>query len=179
MTILGAALEVLHPSRRSGSVPTRPGESAYVFLAVAARRSSRRAAHQVRAGHQPQDRQCARADDPADAAAAGGPGDRIARARPTRPAPPDVECRCRRVVWIRPLPRGMRHREHASARPGLYAVGEVQFDIRYARTGRSRRSDHVQVHHRRGPGRDRAMLRRSRPWPPLPEPAGLRPPGGP
>src|SRR6266436_2464091 len=57
----------------------------------------------------------------------------------------------------------MRHREHASAKPGLCAVGKVQCD-RYSRTGRPRRSDHFQVHHRRGPGRDRAMPRRSRPY---------------
>ena len=37
-------------------------------------RSARRAAHQVRAGHQPQDREGARPDDPAVAAAAGGSG---------------------------------------------------------------------------------------------------------
>ena|SRR6266545_7012635 len=37
----------------------------------------RRAAHQVRAGHQPQDRQSPRPDDPAIAPAAGGSGDRV------------------------------------------------------------------------------------------------------
>jgi len=42
-------------------------------------------------------------------------------------------------------------------------VGKVQFDIRYARSGWSRRWDHIQVHHSGGPRRDRAMLRRSRP----------------
>ena len=36
-----------------------------------------RAAHQVRAGHQPQDRQGPRPDDPAVAAGAGGSGDRV------------------------------------------------------------------------------------------------------
>ena len=42
-----------------------------------ARRPARGAAHQVRAGHQPQDRQGARPDDPAVAPAAGGSGDRV------------------------------------------------------------------------------------------------------
>ena len=42
-----------------------------------ARRPARRAAHEVRAGHQPQDRQGPRPDDPAVAAAAGGSGDRV------------------------------------------------------------------------------------------------------
>ena len=42
-----------------------------------ARRSARRAADQVRAGHQPQDRQGPRPDDPAVAAGAGGSGDRV------------------------------------------------------------------------------------------------------
>ena len=42
-----------------------------------ARRYSHRAAHEVRAGHQPQDRQGPRPDDPAVAPAAGGSGDRI------------------------------------------------------------------------------------------------------
>jgi fatty-acyl-CoA synthase len=40
-------------------------------------RFAHRAAHQVRAGHQPQDRQDARPDDPAVAPAAGGPGNRV------------------------------------------------------------------------------------------------------
>ena len=42
-----------------------------------ARRSARRAAHEVRAGHQPQDRQGPRPHDPAVAAGAGGSGDRV------------------------------------------------------------------------------------------------------
>ena len=88
---------------------------------------------------------------------------RITRARPTRPAPPDVESGHRRVVRVRPLPGGVRHREHASARPGLCAVGKVQLAVRSARTGRSRRPDHVQILQRRGPARDPAMPRRSRP----------------
>ena len=40
-------------------------------------RPAGRAAHQVRAGHQPQDRQGPRPDDPAVAPAAGGSGDRV------------------------------------------------------------------------------------------------------
>jgi hypothetical protein len=75
----------------------------------------------------------------------------------------DVESGRRRRVRGRPLSGGMRHRKHATAKPGLCAMGKVQFDIRYTRTDRSRRSDHFQVHNRWGPGRDRAMLRRSRP----------------
>ena len=42
-----------------------------------ARRPARRAADEVRAGHQPQDRQGPRPDDPAVAPAAGGSGDRV------------------------------------------------------------------------------------------------------
>src|SRR5512143_158343 len=42
-----------------------------------ARRPPRRAAHEVRAGHQPQDRQGPRPDDPAVAPRAGGSGDRV------------------------------------------------------------------------------------------------------
>src|SRR5256712_11625953 len=49
---------------------------------------------------------------------------RVARARPRRPAPPlDVDSGRRQVVRVRPLPGGVRHREHASTRPGLFAVG--------------------------------------------------------
>src|SRR4029434_5314257 len=48
---------------------------------------SRRAAHEVRAGHQPQNRQGARPDDPSVSAGARGPHHRVARARPTRPTP--------------------------------------------------------------------------------------------
>jgi hypothetical protein len=68
-----------------------------------------------------------------------------------------------RLVGVRLLPGGVRHREHTSARPGLCPVGEVQLAVRHARTSRSRRSDHVQVHHSQRPARDRAMPRRSRP----------------
>src|SRR2546428_12796049 len=46
------------------------------------RRSTRRAAHPVRVGDQPQGRQGARTDDPADAVAARGSGDRVTRAGP-------------------------------------------------------------------------------------------------
>src|SRR5712691_194452 len=42
-----------------------------------ARRLADRAAHQLRPRHQPQDRQCARPDDPTVAAAARGPSNRI------------------------------------------------------------------------------------------------------
>src|SRR5882724_2334639 len=42
-----------------------------------ARRPARRTAHKVRAGHQPQDCQGPRADDPALAPPAGGSGDRV------------------------------------------------------------------------------------------------------
>ena len=42
-----------------------------------ARRPAHRAAHEVRAGHQPQDRQGARPDDPTVAPAAGRSGDRV------------------------------------------------------------------------------------------------------
>jgi ABC transporter substrate binding protein len=48
-------------------------------------RSAHRAAYQVRARHQPQDRQGPRPDDPAVAPAAGGSGDRVSR--PRRPGP--------------------------------------------------------------------------------------------
>ena len=41
---------------------------------------ARRAAHQVRARHQPQDREGARADDPSVSAAAGGSSDSVAHA---------------------------------------------------------------------------------------------------
>src|SRR5262249_53824488 len=51
------------------------------------RRPPRRAAHQVRIDHQPQDRQGAGPDDPAIHPAAGRPDHRVARARPTRPTP--------------------------------------------------------------------------------------------
>ena len=47
-----------------------------------ARRSCRRAAHQVRADHQSQDRQGPRAYDPAVTSAAGGSGDRVMERRP-------------------------------------------------------------------------------------------------
>src|SRR4029453_7315716 len=43
----------------------------------AARGFARRAPHEVRTGHQPQDRQGPRPEDPAVAPAAGGPGDRL------------------------------------------------------------------------------------------------------
>jgi putative ABC transport system substrate-binding protein len=46
-------------------------------LVAQARRSARRAAHQVRARDQPQDRQSPRPHDPAVAAGAGGPGNRV------------------------------------------------------------------------------------------------------
>jgi hypothetical protein len=45
------------------------------------RRPARRAANQVRAGHQHEDGEDARPHDPTVAAPAGGPGDRVARAR--------------------------------------------------------------------------------------------------
>ena len=55
-----------------GLQPTSTG-----FSRREARRPPRRAAHEVRAGHQPQDRQGPRPDDPAVAPAAGGSGDRV------------------------------------------------------------------------------------------------------
>ena len=75
----------------------------------------------------------------------------------------DVESGHCQVVRVRPLPGGMRPREYTTARPSLCAVGKVQFDIRYARSGWSRRWDHFHVHRPWGPRSDRAMLCRSRP----------------
>ena len=50
-------------------------------------RLTRRAAHQVRVGRQPQDRQSPRPHDPAVGAGAGGPGHRVARAGPRALSP--------------------------------------------------------------------------------------------
>ena len=105
-----------------------------------------------------------RSDDSADGAGARGSGDRIANIQPRRPVPPpDVESGRRRVVRVCPLPGGMRHREHASARPGLCAVGEVQRAVRSARSGRSRRPDQVRALEYGGRASGSAMPRRG--WP--------------
>src|SRR5262245_55394067 len=60
-------------------------------------RSAGRAADHVRVGDQSQNRQDVGADHPADAPTPGGPHHRVARARPTRPAPPR-SARLRRVL---------------------------------------------------------------------------------
>jgi len=77
-------------------------------------------------------------------------------------APADVESG-RRVVRVRSLPGGVCDCEHASARPGLCEVGEVQLVVpACARAGRSRWPDHILAIRCKWP-RGLAMPRRS--WP--------------
>ena len=77
-------------------------------------------------------------------------------------APADVESR-RRDVRVRSLPGGVCYCEHASARPGLCEVGEVQLVVpACARAGRSRWPDHILAIRCKWP-RGLAMPRRS--WP--------------
>ena len=64
--------------------PTRfdtPHSMSTRFSKGPARRSPRRAAHEVRVGHKPQDREGSRLDDPAVAAAAGGSDNRVMNRR--------------------------------------------------------------------------------------------------
>src|SRR5262249_3283524 len=63
------------------------GFVAKILKGQACRPTGRAAAH-VRVGDQPKNRQDVGADHPADAPTPGGPHHRVARARPTRPAPP-------------------------------------------------------------------------------------------
>src|SRR5262249_26260028 len=59
-------------TKRSGSIPARRHVRGQDLEGKKAGRLARRATDEVRAGHQPQGRQSARADDPAVGAGAGG-----------------------------------------------------------------------------------------------------------
>ena len=80
-----------------------------------------------------QDRQDPRADDPADAIAAGGPGDPIARARPTRPALAGG-CRIRHVLLalLRPCPPRPPHLAGLVGRDWAGGCGDASPRLRSA-----------------------------------------------
>ena len=86
-------------------------------------RPPRRAAHEIRAGHQPEDREGPRLDHPAVAAAAGGSGDRV-RAHRTGPGAP----RSRPLAHARPRPvrrDGLRDRHGAFHRARLRVADDA------------------------------------------------------
>src|SRR6266851_1137047 len=77
-------------------------------------RPPRRAAHQVRAGDQPQDRQSSRTDDPAVAPAEGGSGDRVRNRRQRQ----NLEGWTReRITPAPPVPKPTRPPRRPPARP--------------------------------------------------------------
>jgi hypothetical protein len=84
LTVVLALGLLAAPLAAEGDVPTRGHVCGQDSQGRQARRPSRRAAHEVRAGDQPQDREGVRPDDPPVAAGAGGSGDRMSDpGRPT------------------------------------------------------------------------------------------------
>jgi hypothetical protein len=108
MVVLHIALRIARtvPSLKASScgrgVPARRHLRGQDSQGHQAGRPSRRAADEVRAGDQPQDREGAWADHPTVGAGAGGPGDRVSRERQVRLAggsPAGARAR-RLVAWI-------------------------------------------------------------------------------
>ena len=106
--VIGYGWNVSHNSRRAAHFVDK-------ILKGQARRPSRRAAYQVRAGHQPQDGEGTRAHDPAVCAHPRRPGHRVAHARPTRPAPWCC-CRLRPAVPCSRMTEPCGHFAHGSIR---------------------------------------------------------------
>ena len=108
--------------RRAAGVrcePDRAGTTGHVLCGADparrhARRPARGAAHQVRAGHQPQDRQGPGPDDPAVAPAEGGSGDRVRNRRQRQ----NLEGWTRaRITPAPPVPKPTRPPRRPPARP--------------------------------------------------------------